>query len=81
MNTKDVIKEIRQAAKDVGLTFRVQCGLTINNSPAYEFVIRGTNDRAMCNCTLASAYNNVCSGYISSWNKDAHKFEGVNHYA
>jgi|GEM_PF-3208763 len=67
-STTEMIKEIRTAARNVGLTFKKMESLTINNSPAYKFVVRGGGEMVLGNCTLSSAYENVCSGYISSWN-------------
>lgn len=79
MNNKQVISEIRKEAKNAGLTFKVDNRLTINGSTAYKFCVRNSDKVVLSNCTLGSAYNNVCSGFIASWNGE--KFEGVNNYA
>ena len=76
---KKVIAEIRRAAKSAGLTFKVDPSLSVNNSPTYKFCVRGGGEAVMWHCTLSSAYSNVLSGYISSW--DGHNFAGVNQYA
>lgn len=81
MTNNQAIKEIRKTARDAGLTFRVQKNLKINGSPAYCFTVRGGSEIVMKNCTLSSAYENCCSGYISSFNQKTGNFEGVNHYA
>ena len=75
LTNKQVISEIRSVAKKAGLTFRRHPNLTISSAPAYQFVVRGGGDVAMTNCTLGSAYNNCCSGYISSW--DGKRFAGI----
>lgn len=61
INYNETIKEIRAAARKVGLTFK-KVGAT------YTFYIRGTDDAALSGISLNMAYENVCSGYISSWN-------------
>ncbi len=79
MTTREVIKEIRQIAKKSGLTFKRSNSVnTINNSPAYVFVVRNSGQIVLSNCTLNSAYDMCCSGFIESWNGS--DFDGVNTY-
>lgn len=75
MTNQEVISDIRSAAKKVGLTFKVDNSLTINNSTAYKFTVRSSGETILSNCTLGSAYNNVCSGFIESWNGE--EFTGI----
>ena len=78
MTNKDVIKEIRLAAKNVGLTFKIDARRILNGSVLYEFVERGTGRPVTNLMMLESAFNDVCSGYIASWNGE--EFVGINHY-
>jgi len=75
LTNNETIKECRAAAKAVGLTFKEDTSLTINGAKAYKFTDRKTGETVLSNCTLSSAYNNVCSGYVSTWNGD--KFVGI----
>jgi hypothetical protein len=79
MKTSEVIKECRAAAKAAGLTFKRK-NMTINNAPAYCFVDRRIGIVKLDNCTLSNAYDNVCSGYIESYDAERGQFAGVNHY-
>ena len=76
MKNTEVLKECRRAAKSVGLTFK-RSNMNINNSPAYHFIDRASGIVVLENCTLGSAYNNVCSGYIESYNQKTGQFEGI----
>ena len=78
MTNNEVIKECRQAAREAGLTFKVDHYARVNRQTAYEFTQRDSGTVVLTNCTLNMAYDNVCSGYISSWNGT--KFEGVNQF-
>ena len=73
LTNAEVKKEIRSAAKAAGLTFKEQSA-RINGSQAYKFTDRATGETKMSNCTLGSAYENVCSGYIASYNKQTGSF-------
>ena len=65
----NMIKEIRRAAKSVGLTFRRDTGFSF---PAYELVTRGMyHKKVYGGSTLVSAYEDCCSGYISSWDGES----------
>ncbi len=75
MTTSKVIKECRSVAKKAGLTFK-RSNMSINNSPSYYFKDRLSGRIVLENCTLASAYNNCCSGYISSYSVNDGLFSG-----
>lgn len=77
MTNAQAIKEIRLTAKNAGLTFKVQPGITLNGGSIYMFTDRKTGERVIENSTLGGAYNDVCSGFISSYNKETSNFEGV----
>jgi len=79
MTYNETLKEIRKAAREVGLTLKKQ-NSRINGAQAWKFIDRETGETVMSNCTLSSAYNNVCSGFIRSYNKDKRAFDGVSHY-
>ena len=57
----EVVKECRLAAKSVGLTFKT-------DDQRFNFTSKKTRETVVSFDTLDSAYNNVCSGYITSWN-------------
>ena len=75
MYIKEVIKETRKAATSVGITFRAK-NARLNGGRLYCFIDKRRGDIAMDNCTLASAYNNVCSGFIDSFDKETGYFNG-----
>jgi len=75
MNNKETISYIKSAARVVNLTFKENKQMTINNCKSYMFIVRGGGDVVMANCTLSSAFENTCSGYITSW--DGEQFKGV----
>lgn len=77
MTNKQVISYIKSHAKSIGLTFRVQKNLRINGGAAYCFTTRGNGEVVMKNCTLGSAFENVESGYIASWNAKTGYFDGI----
>ncbi len=62
----EAMKEIRKAAKDVGLTFKVS-NTRFNGAYLYKLIVRKTGEVVMSNYQFSSAYNDFCSGYISSW--------------
>jgi len=68
----EAAKEMREVAREVGLTFKKMESMTINNRPAYKFVTRGVGEMVLGECTFWVAYENVCSGYVSSW--DGNRF-------
>ena len=73
----EALKEIRATAANVGLTFK-QSKTRLNGAYLYKLVVRKTGEEVMSNYQFWTAYNDVCSGYISSWDGD--RFQGVNHY-
>ena len=73
LSHSETIKEIRSAARDAGLTFKPMSSMSINDRTAYKFVVRGGGEMVLAPCTLSSAYENVCSGFISSWNGERFK--------
>lgn len=78
MNNNEIIKNCREVAKSVGLTFKVNSNVRINGVNSYMFTCRKTGEAVLENCTLLSAYSNCLTGYIESW--DGEKFQGVNVY-
>jgi len=73
----EALKEIRAAAASVGLTFK-QSNTRLTGAYLYKLVVRKTGEEVMSNYQFSAAYNDCCSGFISSWNGD--RFEGVNCY-
>lgn len=68
LSNKEALKEIKAAAKKVGLTFgRMTTAGTINGAPAYKFYPRGGGDAVISNCTLGSAYTLVCAGDLDKF--------------
>ena len=65
MNYNEVVKECRLAARNVGLTFK-------KDDHRFNFTKRKTGETVVSFDTLGTAYNNVCSGYVQSW--DGQKF-------
>jgi hypothetical protein len=76
MNYKETLKEIRAEARKVGLTFKTQ-NARINGAQGWKFVDRRTGEAVFTNLTMNSAYNNVCSGYIATYNKNKKSFDGA----
>jgi len=68
LSHSETIKEIRTTARNAGLTFKPMGPIKINGRTAYKFVTRDTGEMVLGNCTLGIAYDNACSGFISSWN-------------
>lgn len=79
MKTSEIIKECRAEAKKVGLTFK-RSNMNINSSPAYHFEDRASGRKVLEKLTIALAYNNVCSGFVGSYNKDKGAFDGISIY-
>jgi len=69
MKTSQVIKEIRKTARNVGLTFKVS-NTRLNGALLYKLCNRKTGEVIISNYQLGTAYNDCCSGFISSWDGD-----------
>lgn len=68
LTNTEALKEIKAAARANGLTFgRMTTVGKINGAPAYKFYPRGGGDAVISNCTIASAYNIVCSGELEKF--------------
>ena len=65
LTNAQAIAECRAEAAKNGMTFK-RMKITINNSPAYEFISRASGETIISNCTLGSAYNIVCAGDLAS---------------
>lgn len=76
MSHNNTLSYCRDVAANNGLTFKVDNTLTINGFTAYKFINRKSGLTVMSNCTISSAYENVESGYIDSWNGEV--FTGIN---
>jgi hypothetical protein len=59
----EAIKEIREIAKDNGLTFK-RGNITINGKPSYRFCERGTDNVVLDNQLFWTAYENCMNGCI-----------------
>ena len=68
------IKEIRSTAKASGLTFK-QSKTRLNGGLLWQLTDRKTGEVVMDNYQLSSAYNDCCSGYISSYNSKTGYFD------
>ena len=77
MTDSEVLKAIKEEARAVGLTFKVDPKKQINGMRAYRFCVRRQRYVVLENMTLHNAYTHVLSGYINSWNKQTEHFEGV----
>ena len=69
LSNAEVIKECKAEARKYGLVFRQS-----KFSNLYVFHDRKTKEVIISNMTLGSAYNNVCSGYISCYDKETQNF-------
>ncbi len=67
LTTAQAVKEIRKAAKEVGLTFKMGKE-KLNGDFLYVFTVRGTDKLVMGGCKIWNAYADIQNGYISSWN-------------
>jgi hypothetical protein len=76
LNHNKTLSYCRDVAANNGLTFKVDKTLIINGFTAYKFINRKSGLTVMSNCTIGSAFENVESGYIDSWNGE--QFEGIN---
>ena len=65
LTNAQVIAECRKEAKKHGMTFKKHERLTINGSPAYKYVIRGTDDEVRSQLTLSLAFEISCSGELA----------------
>jgi hypothetical protein len=77
MNKAEVTKEVRAMARAHGLTFKIDPRLMINNKTGYMFIDRKTKAVVLANCTLATAYENCCNGYICTYNTEFGGFTGL----
>ena len=69
LTNTQVIKECKDEARKHGLVFRKH-----KFSNLYCFHDRKTKEIVLSNLTLGSAYNNVCSGYISCYDPTLQDF-------
>jgi len=74
---QQAIKEIRSTAKSVGLTFKQDKSIRLNGAYLWIFSDRKTGELVMSNCTLSGAYENICSGFIASYDAKTSNFLGV----
>lgn len=65
------IQEIRAEAKKVGLDFVPLC----SGRNGYRFYDESSGVLRLCSNTIAEAYANLCSGYLSSYNRVTARFE------
>ncbi len=72
ISNAEVIKECKDEARKYGLAFRQS-----KFSNLYVFHDRKTKEVILSSMTLGSAYNNVCSGYISCYDKETKSFNKV----
>ena len=72
LTKQQVIKECKDEARKYGLVFRKS-----NFNNLYVFHDRKTKDIVIANLTLGLAYSNVCSGYISCYDKETQSFNKV----
>jgi len=72
---KEAEKEIREEAKKVGLTFKVDSTIKMAGKTAYKFCDRISGREALTHCSFWSAYENVQSGYVGSYDKEKGRFE------
>lgn len=73
LTQSEVIKEIRATARSVGLTFR-RANTRLNGVYLWELVDRKTQQVQIRYYQLGTAYNDTCSGYISSYCPDVREF-------
>lgn len=64
MTVKEIQKECRSLAREMGATFKKHKYITINSKPAYYIINRKTGEIIVENCTLNSAYQNLLNGYV-----------------
>ena len=70
----EALKEIRRAAKDVGLTFK-QSNTRLNGAYLFKLVDRKSGQTVMSNYQFWTAYSDYCSGYLSTY--DGNDFKGI----
>jgi len=76
MTRKEVEQYARRQAKKAGLTFK-KGNYTLNNEQGYIFTDRETGATVLSTITLGGGYNNVCSGFIATYNKSTRSFDGL----
>lgn len=69
LSTTQIIQECKAEARKHGLVFRKH-----KFSNLYCFHDRKTKEIILSNMTLGTAYNNVCSGYISCYDSATQDF-------
>ena len=74
---QQVIKEIRSMAKSAGLTFKQDKSTRLTGAYLWVFADRKTGEVVIRNCTLSTAYEDVCSGFIASYDAKTSNFLGV----
>ena len=67
LTSAQVISECRKEAKKHGMTFKKHERLKINGTPAYKYVVRGTNEDVRSQLTLGLAFNIACSGELANY--------------
>lgn len=72
----EALKEIRAEAKKHGLVFKRK-NTKLNGAYLWKFEDKRRGDAALDNCQFWTAYENVCSGYIASFNSQTGYFDGV----
>ena len=60
------MKEIRGSARNVGLVFK-ETNARLSGAPLYKLCVRETGEILIDNYLFWSAFEDQCSGYISSW--------------
>jgi hypothetical protein len=72
----EAMKEIRKEARKVGLVFKRK-NTRLNGVYLWKFEDARRGDAALDNCQFWTAYENICSGYIGSFNSETGRFDGI----
>ena len=72
LTVNETVKECRQAARDSGLVF------IRKDKNNYYFKDRKTGIQVTPFWNLGNSYNNVCSGYIATYDSSTQLFKGLN---
>ena len=67
ISKNEALKEIRLAAKKVGLVFK-QTNTRLTGAHLYKLEVRKTGEVVMSNYSFWCAYEDTCNGFIASWN-------------